>query len=176
MNDPKSLQATSMQGARAGFVSRLVANGIDAIVVIVLISLAYLAVTGITFFFDPQAFNFPKPHLLLTTGMSTAVTAVYLALGWWISGRTPGKQVVGLRVVDVDGTSVGLGRSIARAAACVLFPLGFLWTAVSGRQASVQDLVLNTAVIYDWESHLGHPPRTVASPVTRDRMGPRVSE
>lgn len=177
MNDPKSRQATSLQGARAGFVSRLVANVIDAIVVVVVISIAYLAAAGATFFFDPQAFEFPKPHLLLTTGLSTGVTAVYLGLGWWISGRTPGKQVVGLRVVDVGGTSVGLGRSIARAVACVLFPLGFLWTAISKRQASVQDLVLNTAVIYDWESHLAHRQSDIpSSQIAQDRLGHRVSE
>jgi uncharacterized RDD family membrane protein YckC len=177
MNDSSSLRATSLQGARAGLVSRLVANAIDAIVVVVLVSVVYLSAAGLSFFFDPQDFDFPKPHLLLTTSLSTGVTAVYLALGWWISGRTPGKQVVGLRVVDAGGRSVGLGRSIARAVACVLFPLGFLWTAFSMRQASVQDLVLDTAVIYDWESHLAHHPFVTPPPsVARDRMEPRVSE
>ena len=157
--------------------SRLVANTIDAIVIILLVSVAYLSAAGLAFFFDPQDFKFPRPHLLLTTSVATGMTAVYLALGWWISGRTPGKQVVGLRVVDVGGTSVGLGRSIARAVTCMLFPLGFLWTAISRHQASVQDLVLNTAVIYDWESHLAHHQSVIASsPVAPDRMGPRVSE
>ncbi|MGH2790872.1 MAG: RDD family protein [Actinomycetota bacterium] len=156
--------------------SRLVANGIDAIVIVVLISVAYLTVAGLTFFFDPQPFKFPKPHLLLTTGLSTGVTAAYLAIGWWISGRTPGKQVVGLRVVTAGGTNFGLGRSIARAAACVVFPFGFLWTAFSRRQASVQDLLLDTAVIYDWESHLAHRSRMAAPSVGGDPMAPRVSE
>jgi len=156
VNDPSGLQAPSLQGGRAGLVSRLVANAIDAIVIVLLVSVAYLSAAGLAFFFNPQNFEFPKPHLLLTTSLSTGVTAVYLALGWWISGRTPGKQVVGLRVVDFGGSPVGLGKSIARAVACVLFPLGFLWSAFSMRQASIQDLVLNTAVIYDWESHLAH--------------------
>jgi uncharacterized RDD family membrane protein YckC len=177
MNDPPGLRATSLQGARAGLVSRLVANAIDAVVVIVLVLVAYLSAAGLSFFFDPQDFEFPKPHLLLTTSLSTSVTAVYLALGWWISGRTPGKQVVGLRVIDLDGSSVGLGRSIARAVACVLFPVGFLWSAFSIRQASIQDLALNTAVIYDWERHLAHHPSvTPSSAVARDRMRPRISE
>ena len=177
MSDPSGLRAPSLQGGRAGLVSRLVANAIDAIVIILLVSVAYLSAAGLAFFFDPQGFKFPKPHLLLTTSLATSMTTVYLALGWWISGRTPGKQVVGLRVVDVRGTSVGLGRSIARAVTCMVFPLGFLWTAISKRQASVQDLVLNTAVIYDWESHLVHtPPRIAASRVARDPVGPRVSE
>jgi uncharacterized RDD family membrane protein YckC len=158
-------------------VSRLVANAIDAVVVVVLVSVAYLSAAGLSFFFDPQDFEFPKPHLLLTTSLSTGVIAVYLALGWWISGRTPGKQVVGLRVVDRDGSSIGLGRSLARAVACLLFPLGLLWSAFSLRQASIQDLVLNTTVIYDWERHLAHHRSvTPPSPVAGDPMRSRISE
>jgi uncharacterized RDD family membrane protein YckC len=174
VNDPSGFRAVSMQGARAGLVSRFVANGIDAIVVAGLVSVAYLAAAGLAFFFDPHNFEFPKPHLLLTTSLSTCATAAYLALGWWISGRTPGKQVVGLRVVDARGESVGLGRSIARAVACVLFPLSLLWTAFSSRNASAHDLLLKTAVIYDWEKHLAQR-RSSPIPVTRDQMGRRAS-
>jgi hypothetical protein len=91
--------------------------------------------------------------------------------------ETPRRQRSITGRFDVGGRSVGLGRLIARAVPYVLFPLGFLWTAFSVRQASVQDLVLDTAVIYDWESHLAHHPFvTPPSPVARDRMGPRVSE
>jgi uncharacterized RDD family membrane protein YckC len=173
--DPSGLRAASLQGARAGLVSRFVANVIDVGVIAVLVSAAYLAAAGLSFFLDPHNFKFPEPHLLLTTSLTTGITVAYLALGWWISGRTPGKQVVGLRVVDFRGTSVGLGRSIARAVACALFPLGLVWTAFSMRNASAQDLLLNTAVIYDWEKHLAHrPPPVASSPVARDQVRPRV--
>jgi uncharacterized RDD family membrane protein YckC len=176
MIDSANLKAASLQGAHAGLVSRFVANVIDATVVIALVMVAYLTATGLSFLLDPQDFQFPKPHLLLTTGLSTGVAAAYLALGWWISGRTPGKQVVGLRVVDVRGTSIGLGRSIARAVACLFFPLGLFWTAFSLRNASAQDLLLSTAVIYDWEKHLAHRSSPIASPpVGRGQTEPRLS-
>jgi uncharacterized RDD family membrane protein YckC len=173
--DPSGLRAASLQGARAGLVSRFVANVIDVGVIAVLVSAAYLAAAGLSFFLDPHNFKFPEPHLLVTMSLTTGITVAYLALGWWISGRTPGKQVVGLRVVDVRGTSVGLGRSITRAVACALFPLGLVWTAFSKRNASAQDLLLNTAVIYDWEKHLVHrQPPVASSPVARDQVRPRV--
>jgi uncharacterized RDD family membrane protein YckC len=35
----------------------------------------------------------------------------------------------------------------------VLFPLGLLWILASRRNASVQDLILGTAVLYDWAYH-----------------------
>ncbi len=33
---------------------------------------------------------------------------------------------------------------------CVLFPLGLFWSAISRRNASLQDLLVRTSVIYDW--------------------------
>ena len=33
----------------------------------------------------------------------------------------------------------------------MLFPLGLLWCAVDGSRRSVQDVVLRTTVVYDWQ-------------------------
>jgi uncharacterized RDD family membrane protein YckC len=43
-----------------------------------------------------------------------------------------------------------LGRSLLRAVTCVVFPIGLFWAALSKRNASVQDLVFGTSVVYDW--------------------------
>ena len=37
-----------------------------------------------------------------------------------------------------------------RAAFCVVFPLGLAWIVVSPRNRSVQDVVMQTSVVYDW--------------------------
>jgi uncharacterized RDD family membrane protein YckC len=42
---------------------------------------------------------------------------------------------------------------LARAVLYVLFPAGLLWVLASRRNASVQDLVVGTAVVYDWAYH-----------------------
>ena len=86
----------------------------------------------------------------------------YLAYGWGLSGRTVGQILIGLRVVREDGTDVSFARGVARAALYLVFPIGLLWAAVSDRNASLQDLVLGTAVVHDW----GHVP-TAAPPVRR---------
>lgn len=42
---------------------------------------------------------------------------------------------------------------MGRQMTCVLFPAGLLWVLASRRNDSVQDLVVRTAVIYDWVYH-----------------------
>jgi uncharacterized RDD family membrane protein YckC len=74
----------------------------------------------------------------------------YLTCGWTWTGRTVGKQVAGLRVVDRSGRRLSAIRALPRAVLCVLFPAGLLWILVSRRNASVQDVVVGSAVIYDW--------------------------
>ena len=64
---------------------------------------------------------------------------------------------MGLRVVDRQGRSPRLTRSLLRAVFCVLFPLGLLWCGVVRSRKSVQDLVLGTSVVYDWMPE--HHPR-----------------
>jgi uncharacterized RDD family membrane protein YckC len=83
-----------------------------------------------------------------------------------------GKQIAGLRVVDRAGRRLSLWRSFCRALLYVLFPAGLLWVLASRRNASVQDLVVRTAVVYDWAYHGadeapptgdGRPPRPARS-------------
>jgi uncharacterized RDD family membrane protein YckC len=64
-----------------------------------------------------------------------------------------GKQLAGLRVVDGGGRRLSLWRSLTRAVLYVLFPAGLLWVLASRRNASLQDLIVRTAVIYDWAYH-----------------------
>jgi uncharacterized RDD family membrane protein YckC len=75
-----------------------------------------------------------------------------------------GKQIAGLRVVEVAGRRLSLWRSLTRALLYVLFPAGLLWVLASRRNASLQDLILRTAVVYDWAYH---PADEAQPPVTR---------
>ena len=57
---------------------------------------------------------------------------------------------MGLRVLNAKGTRLGLAPASLRAVFCVLFPIGLFWVPFSSDNRSVQDLVLRTAVVYDW--------------------------
>lgn len=51
--------------------------------------------------------------------------------------------------VHRTGRALGLRRSVVRAALCVTFPLGLCWIPLSRTRASLQDLVVASAVFYD---------------------------
>jgi uncharacterized RDD family membrane protein YckC len=153
------------QGQPAGLVTRTVAATVDALVVAALVVGAWLGVIAVTFVVQKTRFTPPTPSwpLLLLIGFWLAL--VYLALCWGTTGRTYGDQLLGLRVLSRSGKRLGWLRSIARAAACVVFPIGLSWALVDRRNRSVQDLVLRSTVVYDW---LPRVPTT-------DEVGPQSS-
>jgi uncharacterized RDD family membrane protein YckC len=57
---------------------------------------------------------------------------------------------MGLRVVGRKGRKPRFVVAAARAAFCVVFPVGLLWCVVNPHRRSIQDVVLRTAVLYDW--------------------------
>jgi uncharacterized RDD family membrane protein YckC len=146
-------EARALQGHRAGFASRVVADVID-LGVAWLIGLSALLVAGVVrYLLTGPPFRLPVlPRWLDVIGGAT-IAVGYLALSWAVTGRSVGKQVAGLRVVDHVGRRLSLRRSLARAVLYVLFPAGLLWVLASRRNASVQDLVVGTAVVYDWTYH-----------------------
>jgi uncharacterized RDD family membrane protein YckC len=95
---------------------------------------------------------------------SSAVVAVlfvgwqffYFAYSWAVSGRTFGMAVLGIRVVQADGTVLEPGRGVVRA---LVFPLsfllcglGFLGILVQREHRALHDLIAGTAVIYAWDA------------------------
>jgi uncharacterized RDD family membrane protein YckC len=138
------------QGGRAGFVSRVLAAVID-LCLLWLIGLAILLLASLVRYLllgPPFAVSNPPPDVL--TPISFVVGVVYLSYFWGTSGRTPGQQLFGLRVVARGGGGIHAIRAIVRSVLCLVFPLGLLWVLVSRWNVSLQDLVLRSAVVYDW--------------------------
>lgn len=169
---PVPHEARAYQGQRAGVVTRVVAAGIDALVVGVALILGYAAIAALEFMVDPLQFRFPDPWWFLSVLTVLVVLVVYLTLAWWLSGRTYGCLLMGLRVVDGRERAVRrtlrLPRALLRAVAYAVFPIGLLWCAADRTGRSVQDIVLRTSVIYDWHARAPHRMRR------RDAGGPLV--
>jgi uncharacterized RDD family membrane protein YckC len=136
-------------GRRAGLVSRLLADAIDLVVVVLIGLVALLVASAIRGLFT-RGFEFvevPQPG----RGVLAAVLLIgYLGYGWGLEGRTLGKTAMGLRVVRDDGADLSPARGMLRAVLYFLVLPGILWALVSRRNASLQDLVLGTSVVYDW--------------------------
>jgi uncharacterized RDD family membrane protein YckC len=147
----RAARARRLRGRRAGIVSRIIADGIDLVTAAAILFGLLLAFSIVRYMASGDSFRLPRVGALFTAVWLPVVQIVYLAAAWSTSGRSLGKDIVGLRVVRNDGRRLGRGRAIARAVVCTLFGgPSLLWAMVSKRNAAVHDLVLNTAVVYDW--------------------------
>jgi len=147
---PIPQEARPFQGQRAGVVTRVLASCVDAVVVALLLLLLYAVVAGARWVLQPRNFQLPEPSLFIRTTTVFVLLVAYLAFGWATSGRTYGCHVMGLRVVNFRGNRMNPLGALLRAAFCAFFPVGLLWCAVNRNNRSVQDLVLRSSVIYDW--------------------------
>jgi uncharacterized RDD family membrane protein YckC len=120
--------------------------------VLLIVGLIYGFIAGFLFLLHPKSFQWPSGLVWSIPVIAFGVTAPYLALAWHMTGRTYGDVLLGLRVVDAAGRRLGLVMALLRAVACVVFPIGVLWVAVSSSNRSVQDILLRTSVVYDWRT------------------------
>jgi uncharacterized RDD family membrane protein YckC len=143
--------------AHAGVVTRLLAALVDTAVVVLVTVFVDLATAGIRFVWSPVDFRWPQPSPEMVVLVLFGVAVVYLTAGWSLAGRTYGARLLGLRVLSGRYGRLGEVRSLLRAIACVLFPLGLLWSGISGSRRSLQDLVLRTVVVYDVRTAVSLP-------------------
>lgn len=154
------------QGRCAGVVTRVVANAVDLGVVIAIVGAIYLLIAAIAFLLRPRTFQWPAGPGWGVPATSVVILVLYLALSWFISGRTYGDTLLGLRVVNHRGEGLGIAAAVLRAAACTVFPIGLFWSVVGSKNRSLQDIVFRTEVIYDWA------PRPAAAGTRRARVHP----
>ena len=140
----------------AGFVTRLVAFFIDQFIVTGIVSIVMLSV-GIMF----DSFRLGE---LLGTGdlalqfalIALSATAsvfgfVYYVGFWVLAGQTPGKVVLGLSVVQVDGQPLRPRAAVVRWLGywvSGIFFLGYLWILVDDRRQGWHDKLARTLVVY----------------------------
>ncbi|HEX5861922.1 MAG TPA: RDD family protein [Nocardioides sp.] len=143
-------EARAYQGHRAGMVTRTSAAAVDSLTVLLIVGVGLIGLNGIHFALDPLRFRVVglSQAALLSAVLGTAV--LYLAATWSIVGRSYGCHLMGLRIVNRQGSSPGFWLALVRAAFCVVFPLGLLWCLLGRSRRSLQDLLLGTSVVYDW--------------------------
>jgi uncharacterized RDD family membrane protein YckC len=149
--DPVPYEARPFQGRRAGLVTRAVAAVIDLAIVLIALGVGYAGICAFLFVLNPRTFTAPTPSVTSVTAVGYLLFALYLAVSWSGNGRTYGNHVMGLRVVNRQGRRLRPLLAFVRAVLCVIFPIGLLWVVVSGQNRSLQDLVVRTSVIYDWD-------------------------
>jgi uncharacterized RDD family membrane protein YckC len=150
-------EARPYQGQRAGMVTRTIAAAVDALVVLLVMTVGLLSVNAVSFVLDPRGFQVVGNSQEVLIEVALGVATLYLAGSWTIVGRSYGCWLMGLRIVDRRGRSPRLVMALLRAGLYVFFPVGLLWCGVGRSRKSVQDLLLGTSVVYDWMPE--HRPR-----------------
>jgi uncharacterized RDD family membrane protein YckC len=91
--------------------------------------------------------------VVLTLGIYLLVSTVYDIGFWLLSGQTPGKRVLGVRVMRADGTRLKLGNALVREVgywvSAISF-LGFIWILFDNRRQGFHDKLAGTIVTYSW--------------------------
>ncbi len=166
----KEEDPTTLIGYHAGFVSRLTAFVID-ILIISGINLAITAIAHLVAGFFGLDFLFSDPNEYTTDWMYTIkfialmallftsflVFVLYPILFWTTVGQTPGKRLMGLRIVTEDNSRrIHFGMAAKRylgywISGLSLF-LGFIWVLVDDNRQAWHDKFANTYVIYDWDA------------------------
>ena len=156
----------SGSGTTAGFFSRMVAFFIDLILLALVAMIAGLAIGLVFDFFRlDQILGFLTASMpgVQTTFQKIAVLVspfiflliiLYFAFFWTFFGFTPGKALLGLKIVRRDGKPLSFGRSILRflcywVSAIPLF-LGFIWILIDRRHEGWHDKLASTNVVYAW--------------------------
>lgn len=154
----------------AGVVTRLLGAAVDTGAAAALTFLLYLGVAGVRFMIWPASFHWPQPPVVVSVVAGVSVAIAYLTTGWVTTGRCAGGSVLGYRVLSRDRTLLGWPRATARAALCVLFPVGLAFAAATTTRHSLQDTLLRSNVRYDWHHDGGAHVAAAADPVHQPRI------
>jgi uncharacterized RDD family membrane protein YckC len=150
-------------GRYAGFFTRLAAFLIDRAIIAAITGGVMWVFQAILNFFQFNSWLESTNTELQVRGLVVVLSgtvAIYLLvhvlydIGFWLlAGQTPGKRVLGLRVVRTDGTRLRFGNALRREigylASNILY-LGFLWILIDKRRQGWHDKIAGTIVVYSW--------------------------
>ncbi len=159
-----------LQGQYAGFVTRLIAFATDQLLVLgiilttntlVMLVLSFFQVTvSDVFSFSGNYTNLAQLARIMAVGLGLFINVAfyvgYFILFWMLVGQTPGKMLMGVRVVSFDGRPLSLVQAIKRLLGYYLsllpFFMGFIWVLVSDTRQGWHDKLAHTYVIYTWQA------------------------
>jgi uncharacterized RDD family membrane protein YckC len=96
---------------------------------------------------------------------------LYVFVGLAVAGRTPGKGIIGLRVVTTEGMTLPVRRAFWRTLAfplsIILLGLGFVTIIFQREHRALHDMIAKTAVVYDWGDRAAELPGPLSDFLSR---------
>ena len=75
----------------------------------------------------------------------------YYIFFWTTRGQTPGKMMVGVKIIATDGSPIGVGKAALRLMGCgisgIVFHLGYLWVIWDKNKRGWHDKIAGTYVV-----------------------------
>jgi uncharacterized RDD family membrane protein YckC len=90
--------------------------------------------------------------ILVAFGLLALIAVAYCLVFWTWRGQTPGKMLLGIKIVRIDGSPLTFGRAILRLfmgypISGMVFGLGFLWIGLDSRKQGWHDKIAGTYVV-----------------------------
>ncbi|MGD9093534.1 MAG: RDD family protein, partial [Anaerolineales bacterium] len=155
--DDQVLATMAPLGEYAGFATRLVAFLIDRLIIF-----GFTTVTTLVANFLLNSFQLGDEGVWQYSQLVLNVIVLivnicfywgYFLVFWVLSGQTPGKAWMGVRIVCTDGERINIGRAFIRVIgywiSSILF-LGYLWVLVDSHRQGFHDKLARTYVVYSW--------------------------
>jgi uncharacterized RDD family membrane protein YckC len=155
-----------VSGGYAGAVTRLLAHWVD------------IALAGFLFVSGSVALDYVLSRI---AGLEANVSEpslwrviaglAWLFIYWWVSlamaGKTPGKALLGLRVLTRQGGVLSAWsaavRTIALPLSYLLFGAGFLGIMIGKERRALHDVIAGSAVVYDWGPRTAELPTPISA-------------
>lgn len=156
-----------VSGHYAGPVSRLLAFMLDSLIITFAFTVI-IAVGAYAIGLVSSAKMDPDQARGLWWGLGFAGwTFLYGLVGLVIAGRTPAMTLLGLRVVNRDGSPLQARRALVRVITqpitFLTLGIGFVGLLVGRERRALHDALAGTVVVYDW----GDRPAELSAPLSR---------
>lgn len=168
--DSKPGKEETLIGHYAGLISRLVAFILDTLILagVILFTSWFIVTSWKMLQLEPIFYQLGERNVILKNLIAFLTSPIFYSLimilfvasyyifFWTIAGQTPGKGILGLRILPVRAGKLKLSRAILRYLAYYLsiipFGLGILWILVDDRRMAWHDKIAGTYVVYAWEA------------------------
>ena len=139
-------------GQYAGFFTRLIAWFIDRGIIL---GLWWLVSFGVDFLLQTLSIEGDKYQywiILLVILVNFLIYFVYYIGFWMVAGQTPGKSLMGVRIVRTDGARLKIQNAVIRLVgywiSTMFFFMGYWWVLFDSRRQGWHDKLARTMVVY----------------------------